>query len=193
MAKISWPPATLMAPVPVTIVTCGTMQNHNAITIAWTGIINSNPAMTYISVRPSRHSHKIISETGEFVINMATSEMCRQVDQCGVYTGAKVNKLKSFGLKPVEATKVSAPLIAQSPLCLECKVKEVKKLGSHDLFLAEIVAVDVEEKYLDENGKLDLRKANLIAYSHGDYLELGRKRGSFGYSVKKKHRPQKSK
>jgi len=184
--KLTWDPGTLLAPVPVVMASCGTMDNHNIITIAWTGIVNSNPAMTYISVRPGRHSYKLIKESGEFVINLVTRELVRKTDQCGVYTGAKVNKFKSFGLTPEAATKVSAPMIKESPVNLECRVKQIIPLGTHDMFLAEILAVNVDEKLVDETGKLRPGKANLVAYSHGDYLELGKKVGKFGYSVKKK-------
>ena len=186
MAKLTWPGGTLMAPVPAVLVTSGTVENPNAATVAWTGICCSEPPMTYISLRPSRHSHKIISQTGEFVINLTTGSLAKATDACGVYTGAKMNKIKAYSLTAEKATKVSAPTLAQSPLSLECRVTEIKKLGTHDMFLAEIVAVDVEEELVDENGKLDLRKANLLAYSHGDYIQLGKKVGSFGYSVKKK-------
>lgn len=186
MAKITWPGSTLLAPVPAVLVTSGTMENPNVATVAWTGIVNSEPPMTYISLRPSRHSHKIISETGEFIINLTTASLAKATDACGVYTGAKMNKIKAYSLTPEPASKLSCPTLAQSPLSLECKVVEVKKLGSHDLFLAEIVAVDVEEDLIDEKGKLDLRRTNLMAYSHGDYIQLGKKVGSFGYSVQKK-------
>ena len=190
MAKVFWKPGTLLCPVPVVLVTCGTMENHNAVTVAWTGIVNSDPAMTYISLRPTRFSHEIISKTGEFAINLVSAGMLRKVDSCGVYTGRKVNKLKSFSLTPEKGQLIAAPVLKESPLSLECRVTEVKHLGSHDLFLAEIVSVDVEDRFIDENGKLDLRKADLVAYSHGDYLQLGKKLGSFGFSVKKKHSPK---
>ncbi len=186
MAKITWPAATLLAPVPAVLVTSGTMEKPNIATVAWTGIVNSEPPMTYVSLRPSRHSHKLISETGEFVINLTTSTLAKATDACGVYTGAKMNKFKAYSLTPEPASKLSCPTLAQSPLSLECKVTEIRHLGSHDLFLAEIVAVDVDEALVDEKGKLDLRKTNLMAYSHGDYIQLGKKVGSFGYSVKKK-------
>ena len=190
MAKVFWKPGTLLCPVPVVLVTCGTLKDANAVTVAWTGIVNSDPAMTYISLRPSRFSHEIISQTGEFAINLVSEGMLRKVDSCGVYTGRKVNKIKTFSLTPEKGQVIAAPVLKESPLSLECKVTEVKSLGSHDMFLAEIVSVDVDEKFVDENGKLDLRQADLVAYSHGDYLKLGKKLGSFGYSVKKK-RPAK--
>lgn len=189
MAKITWPGGTLLAPVPAVLVTSGTMEKPNAATVAWTGITCSEPPMTYISLRPSRHSHKIISETGEFAINLTTGSLAKATDACGVYTGAKMNKIKAYSLTPEKASKIACPILAQSPLALECKVVEVKKLGSHDMFLAEIVAVDVDEQYVDEKGKLDLKKANLLAYAHGDYIQLGKKLGSFGFAVKKKKHP----
>lgn len=186
--KVTWDAAALLAPVPAVMATCGNMEKHNIITIAWTGIVNTNPAMTYISVRPSRYSCNIIKESGEFVINLVTRELVRTADSCGVYTGAKVDKFAKFGLTPEKAKKVAAPLIAESPINLECKVTQIIPLGSHDMFLAEIKAVDVDEKLIDENGKLCLGRAKLVAYSHGDYLELGKRVGKFGYSVKKKTR-----
>ncbi|MBR7165872.1 MAG: flavin reductase family protein [Clostridia bacterium] len=188
MAKVTWPGGTLLAPVPAVLVTSGTMEKPNVATIAWTGITCSEPPMTYISLRPSRHSHKIISETGEFVINLTTGSLAKATDACGVYTGAKMNKIKAYSLTPEKASQVSCPTLAQSPVCLECKVEEIKHLGSHDMFLAKIVAVDVDEAYIREDGKLDLKKANLLAYSHGDYVQLGKKIGSFGFAVKKKKR-----
>ncbi len=191
MAKVFWKPGTLLCPVPVVLVTCGTLKEANAVTVAWTGIVNSDPPMTYISLRPSRFSHEIISKTGEFAINLVSEGMLRKTDSCGVYTGRKVNKIKTFSLTPEKGQVIAAPVLKESPLSLECKVTEVKHLGSHDLFLAQIVSVDVEERFIDENGKLDLRRADLVAYSHGDYLKLGKKLGSFGYSVKKKRPPQK--
>jgi flavin reductase (DIM6/NTAB) family NADH-FMN oxidoreductase RutF len=184
MAKINWPGAPLLAPVPAVLVTCGTMEKANIATVAWTGIVNSDPPMTYISLRPSRHSHSIISQTGEFVINLTTSGLAKATDACGIYTGAKMDKIKAYSLTAEPATQLACPTLKQSPVSLECKVTEIKHLGSHDLFLARIVAVDVEESLLDDKGKLDLRRCNLMAYSHGDYLQLGKKVGHFGFSVK---------
>ncbi len=186
MAKVTWPGGTLLAPIPAVLVTCGSMEKPNAVTVAWTGITCSTPPMTYISLRPSRFSHKIISETGEFVINLTTGSLAKATDACGIYTGAKMNKIKAYSLSVTKGEKVDCPVLDQSPLALECKVVEVKKLGSHDMFLAEIVAVDVEEEYIDDKGKLDLKKANLISYAHGDYIQLGKKLGSFGFAAKKK-------
>lgn len=184
--KITWDPAAILAPIPAVIVTCGNMEKHNAITIAWTGIVNTSPAMTYISVRPGRYSYHMIKDSGEFVINLVGRELARKADGCGVFTGAKTDKFAKFGLTPEQGKTVSAPLIAQSPINLECKVTQIIPLGTHDMFLAEIKAVDVDEKLIDENGKLCLGRAKLVAYSHGEYLELGKRIGKFGFSVKKK-------
>ena len=184
MSKIQWKGSTLLAPVPAALVSCGTMDN--ALTIAWTGITCSDPPMTYISVRPERYSYEIIKNSGEFVINLTTGAMARATDFCGVRSGREMDKLAAAGLTVEPANAVSAPVITQSPLSLECKVRQIIPLGSHDMFLAEIVAVDVEEKLLDEAGKLRLEKAGLMAYSHGEYFAMGKKIGSFGYSVRKK-------
>lgn len=186
MSKIQWKGSTLLAPVPAALVSCGTMENPNALTVAWTGIICSDPPMTYISVRPERYSYEIIKNSGEFVINLTTGAMARATDFCGVRSGREMDKLAAAGLTAEPANAVSAPVIAQSPLSLECRVRQIIPLGSHDMFLAEIVAVDVEEKLLDEAGKLHLEKAGLMAYSHGEYFAMGKKIGSFGYSVRKK-------
>ncbi len=168
------------------MVTCGTMEKPNVLTVAWTGIVNSEPAMTYISVRPSRYSHELISENKEFVINLTTAKTLKAADFCGVKSGRDVNKFAEAELTPVAATAVKAPLIEESPLSLECRVTEVKHLGSHDMFLAEIVAVDVADEYLDADGKFRLEDSGLIAFCHGGYYALGGKVGSFGFSVEKK-------
>ena len=186
MSKISWKGSTLLAPVPAALVSCGTVEEPNALTVAWTGITCSDPPMTYISVRPERYSYDIIKASGEFVINLTSGAMARATDFCGVRSGRAMDKLAAAGLTVEPATAVAAPVIAQSPLALECRVKQVIPLGSHDMFLAEIVAVDVEEKLLDDAGKLHLEKAGLMAYSHGEYFAMGKKIGSFGYSVRKK-------
>lgn len=185
MSKIVWKPGTMLSPVPVVMVSCGDMAKPNAITVAWTGIINTNPAMVYISVRPERHSYQLIKDSGEFVINLVTRELVRKADQCGVFTGKKVDKFKKFALTAERSTSLSAPIIKESPINIECKVEQIIKLGTHDMFIAKIVAVNVDEELIDSSGKLELKKAKLVAYSHGDYLELGKKVGSFGYSVKK--------
>lgn len=186
MSKISWKPATLLSPVPVVLVTSGDIKNPNVATVAWTGIVNTHPAMTYISLRPSRHSHEIISKTREFTINLVTRDIVRKTDSCGVYSGAHCDKFKKFGLTPEKSFKTKAPLIKESPVSIECKVEKIIPLGTHDMFLAKILCVNVEEDLINEEGKLELSKAKLVAYSHGDYLELGKKIGSFGYSVKRK-------
>ena len=186
MAKQIWKPATLLSPLPAALVTCGTLEEPNVLTIAWTGIINSSPAMTYISVRPERWSHHIIKESGEFVINVTTDNLVRAADFCGVRSGKDTDKFAEMNLTALPASKVSAPILAQSPISLECKVTEVKHLGSHDMFIAEIVAIQVEDKYIDADGRLDLRKAGIMFYSHGEYFAQGKKIGQMGYSVKKK-------
>lgn len=190
MSKISWKPSTLEAPLPPALITCGTMEKSNIITIAWTGIVNTIPPMTYISVRPERYSYEIIKETGEFVINLTTARLARAADWCGARTGAKYDKFKEMGLEKEPVTHLSCPAIAQSPLNLECRVKEIIKLGSHDMFLSEIVGINVDQGLLDENERLRLDKASLVAFAHGEYFELGKKLGSFGFSVKKKVKKQ---
>ena len=186
MKKVKWKGGTLLAPVPPVMVTCGDMEKSNIITVAWTGIINSDPPKTYISVRPSRHSYRIIKERGEFVINLTPSRLVRSADWCGVYSGKNVDKFEKCKLNREEANEVSAPLISECPVALECKVSDVVSLGTHDMFVADIVAVDIEEELIDEKGKLHLERAGLAAYAHGDYFALGKKIGSFGFSVKKK-------
>lgn len=176
---------TLLAPLPAVMVSCGTLEKANVLTVAWTGIVNTKPPMTYISVRPTRYSYGIIKESGEFVINLTTSKMARETDFCGVKSGKDTDKLKKCGLHIEAASAVSAPVISESPLSLECRVVEIKPLGSHDMFLAEIVAVNVDGRYIDSKGKINLNQAGLMAYSHGEYFSLGRKLGSFGYSVAK--------
>ncbi|WP_273323227.1 flavin reductase family protein [Vallitalea guaymasensis] len=187
MSKINWKPGNMIYPLPAVLVTCGNCKdNYNIITIAWTGTICTNPPMTYISVRPSRHSYKIIEETKEFVINLSNEKLVRAVDYCGVKSGRDIDKFKEMNLTIEKAREVEAPLIAESPVNIECKVKEIIKLGSHDMFMAEVVAVNADEKYLDNNNKFHLDKSNPICYSHGTYFGLGKKLGTFGYSVAKK-------
>lgn len=193
MAKVKWRGGTLLSPVPPAMVTCSDGEHDNVLTIAWTGIINSDPPKTYISVRPSRYSHEIIKKSGVFAINLTTRELVRAADWCGVYTGAKVDKFERCKLEKERATEIDCPILAASPLALECRVTEVVPLGSHDMFLADIVAVDVDEALLDENGKLHLDRAGLVAYAHGEYFELGKRLGKFGYAVAKKKKPQRKK
>ena len=197
MTKTTWKPGTMLFPVPPVMVTCGTLENANVLTIAWTGIINSEPPMTYISVRPSRFSHKIISETGEFVINIANLPLAKACDFCGVKSGRKTDKFKEMGLELEASTKVKTPMLKSAPVSLECKVVEVKRFGTHDMFIAEILAVNVDDKYIEEDGRLAIEKAGLLAFAHGRYYTLGRDLGAFGFSVDKtkenKTKPRKSK
>ena len=167
---------------------CGaSAEEYNMLTVAWTGTICSEPAMCYISVRPERHSYDIIKRTGEFVINLTTSALARATDWCGVRSGRDYNKFAEMGLTPIASAVVAAPTIAESPVSIECRVKDIISLGSHDMFLAEVVNVSVDEALIDkESGKLDLERARLLAYSHGEYFELGKALGHFGWSVRKK-------
>ena len=181
-------PGTLLSPLPAVMVSCGTLEKANILTVAWTGIINTKPPMTYISVRPSRHSYGIIKESGEFVINLTTSKLVREADLCGVKSGRDMDKAAKCGLHLEAAGTVTAPVIAESPLSLECRVVEIKPLGTHDMFIAEITAVNADERYIDSKGKINLQQAGLMAYSHGEYFSLGRKLGEFGYSVAKKQK-----
>lgn len=186
MAKQLWKPGNMLYPLPVVMVSVADKEGKsNIITIAWAGTICSNPPMVSISVRPERYSYDIIKETGEFVINLTTKDLTYDTDYCGVKSGRDVDKFKEMGLTALPGKEVKAPLIAESPVNIECKVTQVIPLGSHDMFLAEVVAVHVDEKYMDEKGKFHLDKAEPIAYSHGDYLATGELLGTFGYSVKK--------
>ncbi len=186
MGKITWKPGNMLYPLPVVMVTCSDKNGRpNIITIAWTGTICSDPAMVSISVRKERYSYELIKESGEFVINLTTEELVRATDYCGVRSGKDVDKFAETGLTPIPASKVNAPLIGESPISLECVVREVKELGSHDMFIAEVVSVAADERYMDESGRFDLAKANPIVYSHGSYYGLAEKLGTFGYSVKK--------
>ena len=188
MVKIKWRGGALTAPVPPVMVSCGSMEKSNIITVAWTGITNTVPPKTYISVRPSRYSYDLIKESGEFVINLTTAELIMKADYCGVYTGAKVDKFAKCGFSKEEASEVSCPLIEESPLSLECRVTDIIELGSHHMFMADIVAVDVDESLVDAKGKLHLERAGLAAFAHGEYFELGKKIGYFGFSADKKHK-----
>lgn len=191
MAKVSWRPGTLMAPLPPVLVSCGTMEKPNVMTAAWTGVLCSDPTLVYVSLRPSRYSHEIISQTKEFVINLPTVALAKQVDICGVKSGRTVNKFESADLTAAPCTKIAAPQVAESPISLECRVLEIKHLGTdmqpatHDMFLAEVLSVNVDEQYLDENNALHLEKAGLLAYAHGFYYALGKQLGKFGWSVEK--------
>ena len=185
MARQSWKGSTLLSPVPPCLISCGDMEESNIITVAWTGIINSHPPKTYVSIRPERHSYNIIKEKGEFVINLAPSSLAKEVDFCGIYTGAKLDKFKKCSFTKLASKEVSAPTIAECPISLECKVYDIVPLGTHDMFLADILSVSVDESLLDEKGKLCLDRAKLCAFSHGEYYELGKKLGKFGFSTGK--------
>lgn len=186
MARQTWKGSTILAPVPPTMVTSSFEGKDNVFTVAWTGVLNTHPPKTYISVRPERYSYDLIKNSGEFVINLTSADMVRSADMCGTYTGRKVDKFEKCGLEKTTSSMVLCPTLAKSPLSLECKVCDIVKLGTHDMFIADIVAVTVDEKYINEQGKLCLSKANLAAYAHGEYFELGRRIGTFGYSVRKK-------
>jgi flavin reductase (DIM6/NTAB) family NADH-FMN oxidoreductase RutF len=187
MEKITFKPGTMLNPVPVVMVSCGSEPSeHNIITIAWTGIINSEPPMTYISVRKSRHSHKLIKNSKEFVINLCTEELAFATDYCGVKSGKDVNKFKEQKLSAVPAEIVGCPMIGESPVNLECKVTQIIELPSHDMFLAEIINVHANKKLIDEKGKILLEEAQLICYNHGEYFGIKRRPlGRFGYSIMK--------
>lgn len=193
MAKQTWKAGNMVYPLPAVMVSCGREgERPNIITVAWTGTVCTNPPMLYISVRPQRYSYDILCETGEFVINLTTKELARATDYCGVRSGRDVDKFKETGLTAIPADRVKAPVIAESPVNIECRVTEKKELGSHHMFLAEVLAVHVDERYLDENGRFRLNQSGLVAYSHGEYLELGKNIGTFGYSVKKAKRNTKA-
>ena len=185
MSKVTWKPGTFLYPIPAVMVSCGTMEKSNIITVAWTGIINTNPAMVYISVRPTRYSYNIIKSQKEFVINLTTKELAKATDWCGVKTGAKVDKFKEMKLHKEKASIVKCPMIQESPVSVECKVKEIKELGSHTMFIAEVVAINADEKYIDNKGAFDITKCDLIAYANGNYMTMGKKIGKFGFSVRK--------
>ena len=186
MSKVMWKPGTFLYPIPAVMVSCGTMEKSNIITVAWTGILNTNPAMCYISVRPERYSHDMIKENGEFVINLTTEKLARATDWCGVRSGRDYDKFKEMKLTKEKANFVKAPLIKESPVSVECRVKEIIPLGSHDMFVAEVLSIDADEKYIDEKGAFDISKCNLMAYANGGYYPLGKKIGKFGFSVQKK-------
>ena len=185
MARRSFKAGALTAPLPPVMVTVGDMVESNIITIGWTGILSTIPPRTYISVRPQRHSYKLIKNTGEFVINLTTASQAKTVDYVGIYTGAKVDKFKECHLTKVESKEVSAPTIAECPLALECRVIEVIPMGTHDVFIADIVSVSCDDSILDDAGKIRFDKAGLLAYAHGEYYALGEKLGKFGFSTDK--------
>ena len=187
MGKQTWKPGNMVYPLPAVMVSCADKEGHNnIITVAWTGTVCTNPAMAYISVRPERHSYKMIRESGEFVINLTTEKLAYATDWCGVRSGRDYDKFKEMKLTASEAESLDyAPIIEECPVNIECKVVEVKELGSHHMFLAEVKAVRVDESYMNENGKFELNKTGLLAYSHVEYFGLGKSIGTFGWSVKK--------
>lgn len=186
MAKELWKPGNMLYPLPVVMVSMADADGrYNIITLAWVGTVCSEPPMVSISVRPERYSYAIIKETGEFTINLTTRELAFATDYCGVKSGRDVDKFKEMNLTALPGVKVRAPLIEESPVSLECKVKQILPLGSHDMFVAEVVAVHADSRYMDEQGRFQLEKADPIVYSHGAYLTCGEKLGTFGYSVRK--------
>lgn len=191
MGKQSWKPGNMLYPLPVVLVSAADKGgNMNVLTVAWAGTICSDPPMVSISVRPERHSYHMIKETGEFVINLTTEELAYATDYCGVVSGRDVDKFKNMHLTPMKADMVKSPLIKESPVNIECVVKEIKNLGSHDMFIAQVVAVHVDEKYMDGKNKFHLEDAHPIVYSHGVYMSLGKEIGTFGYSVRKGANPR---
>lgn len=188
VAKQVWRGGNMLYPLPAVMVSCASAAGEkNIVTVAWAGTVCTNPPMLSISLRPERHSYGLIRESGEFVVNLVTRRLARACDWCGVRSGRDYDKWAECGLTPASAAKIElAPAIAESPVSIECRVRDVLELGSHHLFLADVAAVQVEESLLDERGRLDLGRAGLVAYSHGEYLELGRRLGSFGYSVRKR-------
>jgi len=191
MAKIHWKGSTLLAPLPPMMVSCGDMEKPNIITVAWTGILNTIPPKTYISVRPQRYSYNLIKESGVFTINLTPTQLIRAADYCGMYTGAKVDKFAKCNLTPEAGVNVSCPSIAECPISLECRVSDMVSLGTHDMFIADIVTVSVDEGLLDEKGKLCLERAKLAAFAHGEYYEVGKSIGKFGFSAVKKKKGKK--
>jgi len=187
MAKEIWKPGTVLYPVPAVMVSCGTVEGEkNIITIAWTGTIHSAPAMTFISVRPERHSYEMIKKSGEFVINLTTENLVRACDYCGVKSGRDIDKFKELHLTAAKASKVSAPIIYESPVNIECKVIDIIPLGTHHMFTAEVVAVNVSNEFMDKTGKFHFNDTNPVCYSHGEYFKLGDSLGKFGFSVQKR-------
>ncbi len=186
--KTTWKPGTLVYPLPAVLVSCGdSPENYNLLTIAWTGTVCTNPPMCYISVRPERHSYQLIKRTGEFVINLTTEALARATDWCGVKSGRDHNKFREMGLTPAPGVEVQAPILKEAPLSIECRVKQIIPLGSHDMFLAEVVAVQADEALMDPaTGRFCLERAKPIVYSHGEYFKVGEMIGHFGWSVKKK-------
>lgn len=194
MGRTYWKPGTIIYPLPAVMVSCGeTPEEYNIITIAWTGTINSDPPMCYISVRPGRHSYDIIKRTGEYVINLTTEKLAKATDWCGCRSGKKYNKWKEMNLTPADAKHVKAPIIAESPVNIECRVKDIVELGTHHMFVSDVLGVSVDDTYLNENDAFSFSKANPLVYSHGHYFGMGDKVGKFGWSVEKKKNKRKKK
>ncbi|WP_297097094.1 flavin reductase family protein [uncultured Draconibacterium sp.] len=187
MARTYWKPGTIVYPLPAVMVSCGeNPEEYNIITIAWTGTINSDPPMCYISVRPGRHSYDIIKRTGEYVINLTTEKLAKATDWCGCRSGRKYNKWEEMNLTPAPAKMVKAPIIEESPVNIECRVKDIVELGSHHMFISEVVSVSVDDTYMNEEQAFSFSKANPLVYSHGHYFGMGKRIGKFGWSVEKK-------
>ena len=192
MSRKIWKAGTFVYPIPAALISCGTMEKSNILTIAWTGIINTDPAMVYISVRPNRYSYNIIKKNKEFVINLTNKDLAFATDWCGVRSGKDYDKFKEMKLHKEKAKFVKCPIIKESPVAVECKVKEIVELGSHHMFIAEVLSIDAYEKYMDDKGSFDISKCNLIAYANGGYYPLGKKIGKFGYSVQRKKKKNKN-
>ncbi len=191
--KVTWKAGTFLYPLPVVMVSCGTMEESNIITVAWTGILNTNPATVYIAVRPTRYSYHLIKEQGEFVINLTNKNLARATDWCGVKTGSQVDKFKEMKLTKEKANFVKCPMIKESPVSVECKVREIQEMGSHHVFVADVLAINADKQYIDEKGAFDISKCDLIAYANGHYYALGKKLGKFGFSVQKKKKNRRKK
>lgn len=189
-SKRVWKSGTFIYPIPAALVSSGTMEKSNILTVAWTGIINTNPAIVYVSIRPERYSYNLIKENKEFVINLTNENLVYETDWCGVKSGAEYDKFKELNLSKQKGKFVKCPLIKESPVSIECKVIEEKKYGSHVCFIAEVLSIDADNKYFDKNGAFDISKCNLIAYANGGYYSLGKKLGTFGYSVSKKNKKE---
>ena len=185
MAKVKWKPGTMLSPLPAALISCGDMERPNVMTAAWTGIVNSKPPRAYVSIRPERYSYGLIKESGVFVINVTTDRLKYAVDFCGVKSGREEDKFKACALTPQRSFEVECPSVEESPISLECRVFKVVELGSHDMFMADIAAVSVDDSLIDENDRLKLEDASILSYIHGGYFEQGRYAGHFGWSVKK--------
>ncbi len=191
MSKVEWKAGTFIYPIPAVMVTSGDMEKSNIMTVAWTGILNTNPATVYISVRPERYSYELIKNSKEFVINLTTEDLAFATDWCGVRSGKDYDKFKEMHLTKEKANHVKCPIIKESPVAIECKVIDIKEYGSHNTFVAQVLSIDADDKYIDEKGAFDISKCNLIAYANGGYYILGKKLGKFGFSVQKKKKETK--